>query len=75
MPKDASGKETGWISKHALQEGLLAADEVGRQAMGDGYIVIRMLGPELRQKLTILEQLEKRIKALESVASKAGETK
>ena len=65
MPKDAQGKETGWISKHALQEGALAADEIGRKAMADGYILPRMLSWDIRVRLFELAQLEKRLKALE----------
>ena len=39
MPLDVGGlnKETGWVSKWALQIGALAADAIGRQAIEDAY--------------------------------------
>ena len=67
MPKDAQGKETGWISKHALQEGALAADDMGRKAMADGYIIPRMLDGDIKAKLNLIDRLEERVKALEPV--------
>jgi len=38
MPKDAAGKETGWISNWAFQEDALSSDARGRLAMEDGYV-------------------------------------
>lgn len=38
MPLDATGKETGWLSRWAFQVAALAANVVGRQAMEDGYV-------------------------------------
>jgi len=37
MPLDATGKETGWLSKFAFQVGAFAADTIGRQIIAAGY--------------------------------------
>jgi len=72
MPRNASGKETGWISKNAFQEGALAADDLGREATADGYIIPRMLHRNIRAKLDLIAELEKRIKALEKAKEAAA---
>lgn len=70
MPKDSSGKETGWISPHAFQTGALSADERGRQATQDGYIILRMLDKSISDKLALIGALGKRLKALEKTTDK-----
>ena len=43
MPLDNTGKEIGWIGKYAFQNGGLAADSVGREAVADGYLTNQMI--------------------------------
>lgn len=64
MPKGPDGKETGWLSKQAFHEKALAADDVGRQAMDDKYIIMRMLDDDITAQLAKVDELEKRLEAL-----------
>lgn len=57
--------DKGWIVKWALGNKCLAADEVGRSAMEDGYVIMRMLDKSISAKLSKIGTLEKRLKALE----------
>lgn len=66
----------GWISPWAFQDDALSADDLGRSAMANKYIIERMLDDGILEKLNLapalankIKALEKKIKAMEKVAA------